>query len=116
MREPAFYDIACSGPGIGSWLLVPLRRLARRLLRPFFYRQAEINDEVQARFAELLQRQQRLEAFLCDAHALARRLAVIEDHLQTLLEPSSTTSDVQPTDSPAHLPLRITRLRDDPVA
>jgi hypothetical protein len=99
-----------------SWLLGPLRRLARRLLRPFFIRQAEINYEVQARFDELLQRQQRLEAFLCDVTALARRLAVIEDHLQTLLEPPNTTSDVQPTDSPAHWPLRISPLGDDPVA
>lgn len=118
MGEPAFYDVPCSEPGIGSWFVIPLRRLARRLLRPFLYRQGEINAELQAQttrlearvtdlraeIGELLQRQKRLEAFDCDAHALARRLAVIEDYLQAVLQPVSTTSEVHQTSVLANPP------------
>jgi hypothetical protein len=103
MPELAFYDVDCSEPGLKGWVLVPLRRLVRRLLRPFFYRQAEINNDLDTRLGELLRRQQRLEAFDCDAHALARRLAVIEDYLRTL-QSTNTVPEVQMAPLAANLP------------
>ncbi len=78
MRDFAFYNAGCEPRRGLRGLLVPIRRLLRRLLRPIFLRQAELLEEI-------ARRQERLEAFFCDATALARRLAVLEDRLEELL-------------------------------
>jgi len=90
MTDFAFYNVGCEAPKGLRWLVEPLYRLLRRLLRPIFLRQVAL-------YEELARRQERLEAFVCDRTALARRLAVLEDHLQTLLQQTPAPEERCPT-------------------
>ncbi len=88
MPDYAFYNVG--GGGTGLRRVVGLcRRLLRRLLRPFFQRQVELFEALDARAEEVARRQERLQALVAmlrgERDATARRLAVIEDHLDALL-------------------------------
>jgi hypothetical protein len=101
----AFYNAGCNETGGLRLLLVPLRRLLRRVLRPVFFRQAELfqgiidridRQEAALRTAtadlervaklqeELARRVDHDQALYWDHVALVRRLVVIEDQLAAL--------------------------------
>lgn len=104
MPDYAFYNAGSQGKGLGR-VLVVCRRVLRRVLRPLFLRQVEIFEALDARVEDVARQQQTLvnqqervqallQAFQCEREAMARRLAVLEDHLEALLrgaeEPTTT--------------------------
>ena len=97
MRDYAFYNADCGEPGLLGSVLKPFRRLLRRILRPFFVRQVELMEQLGAELQELTHRQEQLEAMICDQEALARRLAALEEHVESLLRRE---------EKPATIPLR----------
>ena len=99
MPDLSFYDAGCVAPKGLSRLVVPFRRLLRRVLRPILLRQAALFAELDAKIDRvgsglggLAHRQERLEAFECDGAALARRLAALEDRLDALLSREAATN------------------------
>ena len=95
MPDYAFYNAGSEVRGLGRLLLLG-RRVLRRVLRPLFLRQVELFQALDARVedvaraqASLVKQQERVQALLqalqCEREAMARRLAVLEDHLDTLL-------------------------------
>lgn len=100
MPDYSFYDAGCVAPKGLARVMVLFRRLLRRVLRPIFQRQAVLFAELDAKIDQvagglggLAQRQERLEAFECDGAALARRLAALEDRLDTLLTREAATPE-----------------------
>jgi hypothetical protein len=113
MRDYLFYNAGCLEVHGIYRLAVPFRRLLRRILLPFFQRLVALLQDVdkdleqlaerqrnvealhlecdaQARqlgeeFKALTRRQANLEAVHLDHDALVRRLAVLEDHVESLL-------------------------------
>ncbi len=105
MADFAFYDAGCSGPSGVRRAVVPPRRLLRRLLRPIFQRleamlgeqqaaidaaarrQAELEAQVEQLTGQLLGLAARIDtasAFRYDTLAASRRLAALEDHVESL--------------------------------
>ncbi len=98
VRDLAFYN-AIGEPSGSRRLVLPLRRILRRLLRPLFLRQVEILEELCRRLDDaeagrteqdrrqdaLLSRIQATSAMGWDQVAMARRLAVLEDRVEALL-------------------------------
>lgn len=106
MRDLAFYNVGCQDPKGARRIVVPLRRLLRRLLRPIFDRQVAIFGELCDRADRLEQenhalraqverfdrrhdalaaRMQTTVALGWDYVATVRRLAVLEDRVEALL-------------------------------
>lgn len=100
MRDLEFYNQGFQGAQGLRGVLVPFRRLLRRILRPIFQAQVELyrelfirDDDLARRLAELdrlalgvrleelEKRQETLEAREIEALALSRRLGAIEDRL-----------------------------------
>jgi predicted nuclease with TOPRIM domain len=46
MRDFAFYNAGCTEPRGARRLIIPFRRLLRRILRPIFFRQADLFQEL----------------------------------------------------------------------
>jgi hypothetical protein len=107
VRDFQFYHAGCQEPKGLRRVVVPFRRLLRRLLRPIFQRQAELLAELSREQGRLAQRQEQLTgqlenltrrleqldrqvqaatAFGWDYVALVRRLAALEDHVTALLQ------------------------------
>ena len=95
MPDYAFYNAGSEARGLGRVLLLG-RRVLRRILRPLFVRQVELFEALDARLEALARQQQGLvkqqervhdllQAMNCEREAMARRLAVLEDHLNSLL-------------------------------
>jgi hypothetical protein len=85
VQDLAFYNAGCSG--LKGWrrIVIPFRRLLRRLLRPIFQRQVALFEQVFRR-EDLLEAQiQTTMAFGWDYVALVRRLAVLEDRVEALM-------------------------------
>lgn len=92
MRDYKFYGEGMD-PRRGGQVVVLTRRVLRRLLRPIFYRQAALFEELGAEIENLSARVARLEADAkttgavgSDLTALTRRLAAIEDRLNRYSE------------------------------
>lgn len=102
----AFINAGCSAKTGIRWLIVPPRRLLRRILRPIFQHQAVLFQSLCARLDAAERRDVRIETDLknlrlrqetlgdqiqatqalgWDHVALVRRLAVLEDRVETLL-------------------------------
>lgn len=95
MRDYAFYNVGCSGHQGHRRAIVPLRRLIRRLLRPFFFRQAELFEQLGRDIDELAKRQDEFDrrlrtslAFGWDYVALVRRLTTLEEYVEALRQAS----------------------------
>jgi hypothetical protein len=105
MSDLTFYNVGCEPRTGARRIVVPARRAARRLLRPFFARQVEILQSIcdrldaaerddrslRADLAHLEGRHDRLAddthasiAFGWDYVALTRRLAALEDQVERL--------------------------------
>jgi hypothetical protein len=85
MRDYAFYAAGCQNVrGLGK-LLVPIRRLLRRLLRPMFYRQEELFKAMDRDITDALLRTDYVEGRHYDNEAVARRLAILEDRVEALM-------------------------------
>jgi hypothetical protein len=107
VRDLAFYNTGCDAPAGKRALLVPPRRLLRRLLRPFFQRQVDLYRELHERIDAIehalhtiRERQDRLAAETFagvalgwDHVALSRRLACLEDAVEALSTGLSVTAD-----------------------
>lgn len=106
MRDLAFYNVGCQDPKGARRIVVPLRRLLRRLLRPIFDRQVAIFGELcdradrlehenhalraqverfDRRHDALAARMQTTVALGWDYVATVRRLAVLEDRVEALM-------------------------------
>jgi hypothetical protein len=88
MRDYTFYNAGCDqARGLGRIVLL-IRRLFRRILRPIFFRQAELYEELDKEIATAGGRLDRTERILVnhqvDREALARRIAALEDRLEVL--------------------------------
>ena len=113
MSDLAFYEVGCDESSGTRRLLVLARRVLRRILRPFFLRlveilqalcdrldateaadqvlRAELND-LTARQEDLADRLQATIAFGWDYVALVRRVAVLEDRVETLMSANGDES------------------------
>ena len=110
MRDLAFYNTGCDDPTGKRALLAAPRRLLRRLLRPFFQRQVDLYRELHERIDAIehalqiiRERQDRLAAETFagvalgwDHVALSRRLACLEDAVETL------STSIDPTTRETH--------------
>ena len=88
----AFYNAGCHEPKGLKRVVVPFRRLIRRLMRPMFLRQVEILEQLCERLDEQAEATRALHAemrtvmaFGWDYTALVRRLAVLEDRVEALM-------------------------------
>ncbi len=109
MRDFAFYNAGCERSG--SWkrsLIVAPRRLLRRLLRPIFQRQEQIDHQLQDQIEAIggksdgLAREVSAVAALGWDHvALTRRLAMLEDEVERLRDQVAASS--RPTTPRPHV-------------
>ena len=53
MDDVAFYDAGCQSPRGFRRIVIPFRRVLRRLLRPIFLRQAELLQQLGMRIEEM---------------------------------------------------------------
>jgi hypothetical protein len=121
VHDLAFYNAGCHEARGARRVLVAVRRLLRRLLRPIFLRQVElfqglinrldageqsvqaVRDDVESLARRQDEVDERVETALAigwDHVAMVRRLAVLEDQLATLTgqaAPSAVESDPQPS-------------------
>jgi len=88
MRDYAFYNVGCAKAKGMARLLVPVRRLFRRILRPMLFRQAHLLAEMDWEVNSLSRQMDHLEGLLTDQEAVARRLATLEDCVNTLTQHS----------------------------
>jgi hypothetical protein len=101
MTDYAFYNASGGrARGLGR-LFVPFVWLLRRLLLPIFQREAELFaeqdlqlkeargelDRLRLDFQRLEYEVNTLQALRLDREALSRRMAALEDHVETLLAP-----------------------------
>ena len=107
MTDFAFDNESGDGPRGVKRLIVPVRRILRRILRPIFLRQAELMMQLAAQLDEtdvtLQAVNRRLDhtsdqiqdtiAFGWDYVAMARRLAALEDRVATLHSGSESLRD-----------------------
>ncbi len=91
MRDFAFYNAGVDDATGPKRMLGLVRRLIRRVLRPMFYRQEAIYQELQEQIDHLSAQIQTLndrvattDAFGWDSVAMARRMSAIEDHLASV--------------------------------
>jgi hypothetical protein len=96
MRGLAFYEVGCHEINGMKRIVVPFRRLLRRLLRPIFLRLDSQLNSLDHRQSQLDFRQNELDRDLkavrgmgWDHVAIARRLAMLEDHVEALLSRES---------------------------
>jgi hypothetical protein len=110
----AFYNAGCHEPKGVRRVVVPFRRLLRRLLRPIFQRQMELFQHLGGRLDEhersiqanrtslehlssrhehLADQMQVALAFGWDYVALVRRLAVLEDRVEELMREREGRAD-----------------------
>jgi hypothetical protein len=85
MNEVAFYEAGCQEVQGKRRIIVPVRRALRRVLRPIFLKLDERLDLLDRRQDQLDRDLKAIEAMACDQLALSRRLAMLEDHLESLL-------------------------------
>jgi hypothetical protein len=85
MSEVAFYEAGCHEVKGKRRIIVPVRRLLRRVLRPIFLKLDERLDILGRRQDQLGRDLNAIEAMACDQLALSRRLAMLEDHVESLL-------------------------------
>lgn len=82
MHDLTFYNAGCDELRGFRRVVVPFRRVLRRLLRPIFFRQVEL-------FQSLIDRldacEKSLEAVRADVDALARRQEALEEQAETVL-------------------------------
>ncbi|MDQ6909198.1 MAG: hypothetical protein M3Z84_00190 [Actinomycetota bacterium] len=97
MRDYKFYGVGMD-PRHAQHVVVLSRRLLRRLLRPIFYRQAQLFeelgseiDELRARLAAIDKEVRSLPTIESDHVAFGRRLAAIEDKLNGAAEKVSAS-------------------------
>jgi hypothetical protein len=93
MRDYHFYNYGCTEPTGFRRIVIPFRRLLRRLLRPMFEHQVQLYQQLDADIHSLSERQDRrhhplvgTSAFDCDYTAMVRRLAALEEHVEVLLQ------------------------------
>jgi len=85
MRDLAFYEAGCHNINGIRRVVIPFRRLLRRLLRPIFL---HLDNQLKSLDRRQNQLDRDLKAVLgmgWDHVAIARRLAVLEDHVEALL-------------------------------
>ena len=104
MRDIAFYNVGISDLKGFRRVVIPFRRLLRRLLRPIFLRQVELFGQLDTR-QDLLEEQVKATlAFGWDYVALTRRLAALEDQVSALgVQHAPPRSDPAPEISVPHL-------------
>jgi hypothetical protein len=111
MDDLVFYNVGCDDVRGKRRLIVPLRRILRRILRPIFQRQVELFaglcarldagdaadcslrtefDQLAARHDNLADQMQSTVAFGWDYVALTRRLAILEDRVEALMAATET--------------------------
>jgi hypothetical protein len=114
VHDLAFYDAGCNELRGARRVVVPVRRLLRRLLRPIFLRQVELFqklvdrrdageaslqvvrddvDKLTKRQDEVDERVEAVLAFGWDYVAMVRRLAVLEDQLVALTGQATPAAD-----------------------
>jgi len=118
VRDIAFYNVGISELKGYRRVVIPFRRLLRRLLRPIFLRQVELFRQLDeerrqlhtdleniARRQDLLEEQVKATlAFGWDYVALTRRLAALEDQVSALgVQDASPRSDPAPEIPIPHL-------------
>jgi hypothetical protein len=86
MRDYDFYNYGCTEPTGFRRIVIPFRRLLRRLLRPMFEHQVELYRQLSDRQDRLHLQLEATSAFDCDYTAMARRLAALEEHVEALLQ------------------------------
>jgi hypothetical protein len=86
MKEFDFYNVPLRSQKFG-WIIGPVRRLLRLLLRPIFLTLERLLES-------LAERNDRVEAMVCENSSVAHRLSVLEDHVETLLR--RTASETEP--------------------
>ncbi len=124
MTDLAFYNAGCQEPRGLRRVLVFARRGLRRILRPIFQRQVELfqalcdrldaaeradaslRDDLNAlakRHDNLNAQMQTAMAFGWDYVAMVRRLSVLEDRVETLIQtsgPTANADDARPSSVP----------------
>lgn len=131
MRDLAFYNAGCHDPKGVRKAIVPFRRALRRVLRPAFQRLVEILTSLCDRIdaaehahgalrhdvAALRARQDRMAGQLqtavalgWDYVALTRRLAVLEDRVESLM-PAGRPADADPADAYTSIPFPVDEAR-----
>jgi hypothetical protein len=111
VRDIAFYNVGISDLKGFRRVVIPFRRLLRRLLRPIFLRQVELFGQFDTQLENIARRQDLLEeqvkatlAFGWDYVALTRRLAALEDQVSALgVQDASPESDPAPEIPVPHL-------------
>lgn len=110
MRDLEFYNAGIQELRGVRRIVVPFRRLLRRLLRPVYFREVEILRELDHRLNRLEVLTQRHEqvmgqvqavmAWRADHLAVTRRLAMLEDRMEALLNQhplaASPTDEARP--------------------
>jgi hypothetical protein len=98
MRDYEFYNVSCGDPTGIRFFPVSLRRVLRRLLRPFFFRQVELFRSLEEDIQALDQRHEKLIALVGDHVALVRRLATLEEQIAALSgkKPGAGAGDKDP--------------------
>jgi hypothetical protein len=81
-QELAFYNVGCQEPRGARRVVVPFRRLLRRVLRPIFVRQDL--EHISQRQFHLAEQLQGSVALGWDYVATVRRLAALEDRVEAL--------------------------------
>jgi hypothetical protein len=101
MHGAPFYDEGTSAAQGFRRAVVLARRLLRRLLRPMLFRLDAELKSLDRKYEQLDRRQEHLDRQLkaaialgWDHVAMARRLAVLEDHVNELLSRSATSASV----------------------
>jgi hypothetical protein len=131
VRDLAFFNAGCHEPRGVRKAVVPVRRLLRRVLRPAFQRLVEILNSLCDRLdaeehatralrqevALLRGRQDRMAAQLqtavalgWDYVALTRRLAVLEDRVESLL-PAARPGEPEALDGYTSIPFPVDEAR-----
>jgi hypothetical protein len=85
MRDLAFYEVGCHELNGIKRVVIPFRRLLRRLLLPIFL---HLDSQLKAIDRRQNQLDRDMKAVLgmgWDHVAIARRLALLEDHVEALL-------------------------------
>ena len=93
MYDYAFYHAGIHEPRGIRRIIVPVRRLLRRIMRPMLLRQAELLQSLSERIDENSSQMQTAVALGWDHVALVRRLATIEEQLATLRRENHKSHD-----------------------
>jgi hypothetical protein len=82
VRDLAFYNAGCQETKGVRRAVVPFRRALRRLLRPIFYRQVELLQEIWHRLDHI---DHSLQALRHEVHTLSLRQDELDEQLKTTL-------------------------------